>query len=200
MDLITVNRQNIQSEVHEVKRLDHTDLSKSDLVKQYHDVFEGEGTFIGDKLHLEVDTTVCPVKIPVRKQPLALREKVKSELDRLVEKDIIAPVEVPTDWISSFVVVTKPSGKVRLCIDPKPLNKALKRNHYTMPNLDDLLPELSKAKVFSVADAKNGFWHVELDDASSYLTTFGTAWGRYRWKRMPFGISPAPEEFQRRQH
>jgi hypothetical protein len=49
-----------------------------------------------------------------------------------------------------------------------------------------------------VLDAKNGFWHVELDEASSYLTTFATPWGRYRWKRMPFGISPAPEEFQRR--
>ena len=51
---------------------------------------------------------------------------------------------------------------------------------------------------FTVADAKNGFWHVPLDDESSYLTTFGTPWSRYRWTRMPFGISPAPEEFQRR--
>ena len=61
-----------------------------------------------------------------------------------------------------------------------------------------MLPELSKAKIFSVVDAKNGFWHVQLDTDSSFLTTFGTPWGRYRWTRMPFGISPAPEEFQRR--
>ena len=47
-------------------------------------------------------------------------------------------------------------------------------------------------------DAKNGFWHVSFDEESSYATTFGTLWGRYRWLRMPFGISPAPEEFQRR--
>lgn len=45
---------------------------------------------------------------------------------------------------------------------------------------------------------KNGFWHVTLNEESSYATTFGTPWGRYRWLRMPFGISPAPEEFQRR--
>ena len=92
----------------------------------------------------------------------------------------------------------KSNGKIRLCIDPKPLNQALKRNHYPLPVIDDLFTELSKAKVFSVVDAKNGFWHVQLDTDSSFLTTFGTPWGRYRWARMPFGISPAPEEFQRR--
>ena len=94
-----------------------------------------------------------------------------------------------------MVAVQKKDGSVRLCIDPKPLNKALKRNHYPHPDIEDLLPNL--AKVFSVVDAKNGFWHVQLDQESSYLTTFATPWGRYRWKRMPFGISPAPEEFQR---
>ena len=97
-----------------------------------------------------------------------------------------------------MVVVKKSNGKIRLCIDPKPLNEALKRNHYPLPVIDDLLPLLAKAKVFSAVDAKNGFWHVQLDDESSFLTTFGTPWGRFCWTRMPFGISPAPEEFQRR--
>ena len=64
--------------------------------------------------------------------------------------------------------------------------------------IDDLLPLLANAKVFSVVDAKNGFWHVQLDSESSLLTTFSTPWGRFRWTRSPFGISPAPEEFQRR--
>ena len=97
-----------------------------------------------------------------------------------------------------MVVVKKSNGKIRLCTDPKPLNAALKRNHYPLPVIDDLLPLLAKAKVFSVVDARNGFWHVQLDNESSFLTTFGTPWGRFRWTRMPFGISPAPEEFQRR--
>ena len=92
----------------------------------------------------------------------------------------------------------KKNGKVRLCIDPKPLNKGLKRNHYPLPVVQDILPELNKAKIFSVFDAKNGFWHVELDEDSSVLTTFETPWGKYKWLRMPMGISPAPEEFQRR--
>ena len=90
------------------------------------------------------------------------------------------------------MVVVKSNGKIRLCIDPKSLNQALKRNHCPLPVIDDLLPELSKAKVFSVVDAKDWFWQVQLDTDSGFLKTYGTPWGRYRWTRMP----PAPEEFQ----
>ena len=149
-------------------------------------------------LHLEIDESISPVQLPTRKIPLAVKDKLKAELDRLVEANIIFPVDTPTSWISALVVTVKKSGDIRLCIDPKPLNKALKRNHYPSPTIDDILPDLARARCFSVLDAKNGFWHVCLDESSSYATTFGTPWGRYRWLRMPFGISPAPEEFQRR--
>ena len=66
-----------------------------------------------------------------------------------------------------------------------------------MPTLDDFLPELTEAKIFSVLVVKSGFWHIELDKSSSKLTTFGMPYERYRWSRMPFGIAPAPEIFQR---
>ena len=59
---------------------------------------------------------------------------------------------------------------------------------------------LAGAKVFTKCDVRNGFWHVQLDEQSSYLTTFHTPFGRYRWKRLPFGISSAPEVFQRKMH
>ena len=91
-------------------------------------------------------------------------------------------------------------GKIKLCIDPKDLNKAIKRPHYPLPTIENILPKLTNAKVFSVLDAQKGFWQIELDESSSFLTTFWTPFGRFRWLRMPFGISSAPEEFQRRQH
>ena len=150
------------------------------------------------KLHLQVDHCVRPVQLPARKPPVALKEKYQEALKRLAERGIIAKVSEPTDWISSPVVVMKPNGKIRLCLEPRPLNKPLKRNHYPMPVIDDLLPDLCKSRFFSVVDVKNGFWHVQLDDESSKLTTFATPWGHFQWLRMLFDIAPAPQEFQRR--
>ena len=70
---------------------------------------------------------------------------------------------------------------VRICLDPKPFNKALQTSHCQIPTLDEVVPQLSnKAKVFTVADVKSGFWHMEVDQAASELTTFGTPFGRYR--------------------
>ena len=85
-----------------------------------------------------------------------------------------------------------------MCIDPQQLNKALRRSHYPLPIIEDILPELADVKVFSKADLKDGFLQIQLDNESSKLTTFQTPWGRYRYLRMPFGISPAPECFQRK--
>ena len=98
-----------------------------------------------------------------------------------------------------MVAILKPN-KLQLCIDPRDLNKAIKRPKYHMPMLEEILPTLTKAKVFTVLDAKDGVHHVKLDDASSYLTTFWTPFGRYRYLCMLFGISSALEEFQRCMH
>ena len=115
----------------------------------------------------------------------------------MVEEGISTPVNEPTDWVSSMVTVVKPN-KLRTCIDPKDLNRAIKRSHYPMPTIEEVATKLSKAKVFTVLDAKSGFWQIKLEEESSMLTTFNTPFGRFRWLRMPFGICSAPEEFQRR--
>ena len=195
MQLVTLNRQNILA--IESSRCKTGNLSKSTITAEFQDLFKGEGRLPGE-LHLEVDETARPVQLPTRRVPVALKDKLKQELDRLSNMEIIAKVHCPTDWISASVITTKKNGKIRLCIDPKPLNNALKRNVYPLPTIDDVLPLLSKARIFTVLDARNGFWHIQLDETSTYLTTFGTPWGRYRWLRLPFGVSPAPEEFQRR--
>ena len=70
---------------------------------------------------------------------------------------IIEPIKEPSDWVSSLVVVQKPN-KMRLCLDPKNLNKFIKRSHYPMPTIEDVLHDLSEAKYFSVFDAKDGYW------------------------------------------
>lgn len=98
-----------------------------------------------------------------------------------------------------MLVVTKPN-KIRICLDPRDLNEAIKREHYQMPTIEEITTRLTKAKKFTVVDAKDGFWQKKLDLKSSYKTTFNTPFGRYRWLRMPFGISSAPEVWQRTMH
>ena len=94
-------------------------------------------------------------------------------------------------------MAVKKSGALRICIDPRPLNTALKRERYQLPVLKDILPELSKARVFSTNDLKSGYWHCVLAPASSVITTFATPYGRYRWIRLPFGLSASFEIFQK---
>ena len=131
---------------------------------------------------------------------MSVREQLKSELQRLTERDILAPVTAPTPWVSSLVVVRKKEGRLRLCLDPKDLNQAIQRERYPLPTIEDVATRLHGAKVFTKLDVRNGFWHVKPDDSSSDLTALNTPFGRCRWKRMPFGIRSAPEVFQRRMH
>jgi len=111
---------------------------------------------------------------------------------------IITKVTEPTDWVNSMVVVEKRNGELRLCLDPRDLNKAIKRPYYPVPTLEDVTSNLSGAKYFSVLDARSGYWQIKLSDQSSRLTTFNTPFGRYRYLRMPFGVNSAQDVFQRR--
>ena len=80
--------------------------------------------------------------LPARKVPVSVKEKFEEELQRLENLNVITPVDEPTEWVSQMVVALKKSGGLRICIDPKPLNAALKREHYQIPVIDDLLPDL----------------------------------------------------------
>ncbi|KAI4887128.1 hypothetical protein NFI96_019030, partial [Prochilodus magdalenae] len=202
MQLIKVHYENIMaidSIVTAVaERQRKRDQWTIDQIKaEYADVFMGDGCLEGE-YSLEIDDTVKPVQLPKRRVPVAMMKPLKAELQDLQRRGIIAPVECSTDWINGMVVVKKQTGELRVCIDPRPLNKALKRSHFPLQTIEDILPDLSKAKVFTVCDVKSGFWHVKLDEESSYLTTFATPFGRYRWLRLPMGVSPAPEVFQRK--
>ena len=125
-----------------------------------------------------------------------MQSAYKTELDRLVKEGIITEVHEHTEWINSIVPVMKEDGSLRLCLDPKDLNKAIERNKWYARTLDDILPELTQSKYFTVKDATSGFWHVPLDFRSSLLTTFNTLLGKYRWLRMPFGLKVSGDVFR----
>lgn len=106
--------------------------------------------------------------------PFAIKPKLKTELERLTDIGVLMAVDEPTDWVSNLIVTTKESRVLRLCLDPQQLNRALKRERYPLPVIDDVLPSLSQPKVFTKIDARNGYWHVQLDDQLSKLATFDT--------------------------
>jgi len=173
-------------------------LTKDSVMSEYKTLFNGIGVIPGfAKLHLKEDST--PVVNPPRKVPEALKPRLKDELDRMVKDGIITKVTEPTDWVNSIVLVEKPkTGKLRVCIDPKALNDAIRRPHYQMPTLDDVTSELSGATHFSILDITHAYWSVKLDHASSLLTTFSTTFGRFRFLRLPFGISSSGDIFQQK--
>ena len=154
------------------------------------------GVFQGT-LRLEVIADVKTVQSTARRVSGAVRDQLKEELARLEQLGVIIRQDEPTDWVSPIVVARKKNGQLRICIDRQDLNRYLRRQPHPVPTVEELLPEVRNARVFSKCDVRNGFWHIRLDESSSRLLTFATPFGRYRWTRMPFGISPVPEIFQR---
>ncbi len=147
---------------------------------------------------MKLNPNITPVIRPPRKVPKPMEDKVKKELHRMTELGVITPIEELTEWVSHMVATRKKnSDDMRLCINPKDLNVALKRRHRPMRTVEEVTMNLTDAKVFITLDAKSSFWQVLLDDESSKLTCFNTPLGRYRFLRMPYGISSGSEVFQR---
>jgi len=169
----------------------HTIVSESD----FDQVKNTTGTLPGTYT-LKIDPTVPAVVHGPRRQPRPLLNKITAKLKEMEDDGHIIKVTEPTDWVSSMVTVVK-NDKVRICSDPRDLNQAIRREHYPIPTVEEVVSSVPDCKIFSKIDAKAGFLQIKLDYESSLLTTFNTPIGRYRWLRLPFGIKSAPEIFQR---
>ncbi|XP_061710675.1 uncharacterized protein K02A2.6-like [Cydia pomonella] len=124
-----------------------------------------------------------------------VRDKLQGELDRMVKMGVIRKVSHPTPWVNAIVVAAKKDGSIRVCLDPRPLNRVVRRARYPLPALGEIATKLQGARYFSKLDARSGFWMVQIDDASADLCTFGTPFGRYQFLRLPYGINCASEVF-----
>lgn len=148
------------------------------------------------RINLREGATPLCLNVP-RRLPIGLRQATKDELERMERLGVIDKVERPTSWCSGMVVAPKSNGKVRICVDLSQLNKSVLRETYPLPHLEDTLASLEGSRYFSKMDANSGFWQIELAEESREFTTFITPFGRYQFRKMPFGISAAPEFFQR---
>ena len=87
-------------------------------------------------------------------------------------------IDEPTDWVSLMVIVEKGNGQLSICLDPRDLYSAIKRHHYPMPTVGEVLSKLGGAKIFSKLDASGGYWQIKVDQASAKLLAFNTPFGR----------------------
>ena len=149
------------------------------------------------QISLSIRDDVEPIAQPYRRVALPMMTRLEEHLAELVESDIIEKVEGPTTWVSPVVIVPKSNNKIRLCIDMRLANTAVVRQHYPVPTVDELLRDMSVSQFFSKIDLKMGFYQFILSPESRDITTFSTHVGTYRYKRLMFGISAAPEIYQR---
>ena len=120
--------------------------TKEYILKEYADVFTGIGTLPGSAYHIDLKEDYNPVRNPPHLVPLGMQDANKAELERLQQEDVIIEFNHYTEWVNSIILVQKPDGCIRLCIDTRNLNMAIKRNPYYMRTLDEILPQLSKSQ------------------------------------------------------
>ncbi|UYV65991.1 K02A2.6-like, partial [Cordylochernes scorpioides] len=166
-------------------------------IKEFPEVFEGLGQ-IGNPYKIKLKPGAKPYDVHTpRRVPIPLMEKLKTRLEALEKAGIIAQVNVATEWCAPTVIAGKPNGDIRLCVDLSRLNEHVQREVHPMPVVEHMLGQLGEARFFSKLEANSGFHQIPLSPDCQHLTTFITPFGRYKFFRMPFGISLAPEYFQK---
>ena len=145
--------------------------------------------------HIELKEVVCPP----RKYPIHLKDEINEELSRMEELGVIEKIATceNTEWLNEITFIRKPNGKLRLCLDPRDLNTAIKRTYHRTPTIELISHKLANAKHFGKLDPRNGYLCVQLDNESTALTDFCSPSGqRYRFKRLILGIKVAQDVFQ----
>jgi hypothetical protein len=124
------------------------------------------------------------------------KEKVKIELDRMMEAWIIEPVE-ESKWISPMVVQDKKIGEIKICVDLRNLNDACLHDPFPTPFIDEVLDNVGGQEVYSFTDCFLGYHQIRIAKEDCHKTTFATEWGSYQYTVMPFELKNALAMFSR---
>ena len=132
--------------------------------------------------------------------PVHLKEPFKQDIDKMLQLGILKPVHQATPKINSFVLVDSKDKfgklKLRICLDPINLNKAIVWEPYHFKIPGDIAHLPADACVITVSDCRKGFWHQQLDEATSFLTAFNTGHSSFCYIVMPFGATGVGIVFQ----
>ena len=174
------------------------------ILKEFSDVFDDGATLramIGDPMRIHLQDNAVPFALTATRQvAFGLRDQLREELESMLQKGIIERVaDEPSKWCHPIVVVKKPDGRIRLVVDFTKLNQYVARPTHPMKTPRDAVDGIrSTDRYFTTLDAVSGYWQVELDEASSHLTTFISPEGRYRFLRAPMGLNATGDEYNRR--
>lgn len=170
----------------------------SSLIKKFPKLFSGGlGTFNKEKATLSVKEGHVPKYFKPRALPVSLKEKVDKELDRLLEHNIIKPVDY-SNWGTPIVPILKEDGTVRICGDFKiTVNPWLNIDRHPIPRIDELFNVLQGGQEFTKIDLQNAYLQLLLDENSRELTTISTHRGLFQYLRLCFGLASAPSIFQK---
>ena len=145
-----------------------------------------------DPVKIKLKESATPYNVATaRKVPFPMMDAVKCEIQHMLDNGVIHTVMEPTRWCAPMVAVKKRNGSLRICVDPKQLNKAVERENYSLPILEDIAPKLKDSTTFSKLDAASEFWQIPLEEASQLLTIFSAL--RQCWHTiMPIPMAWGP--------
>lgn len=183
--------------INNVNLLDSNLSEKNEFIEKHKEIFTGFGRFPG-KHNIPTKHNFENVCYPPSKIPIAVRDQLKIELDRLVERKAIVKVDEikPEASINRIVIVEKSSGKIRLCLDPSDINCQIVRKPRLGVNIEEVCSNLRGNNYFTVFDLSEGYHHIELNDESSWKCCFATPFGVYRFIVLPYGLSNSQDIFQ----
>ena len=180
---------------------DHLPLGKKtgepleDLKRIFPTMFDGTVGLFEGEAQLTLTDDARPVQLAPRAVPQSILPKLKAELDKMEREGIIRPCPEVTDWVHNLVTVIKKDGSLRVCLDPRNLNKYLVRTVHHTASWEDVQHSLCHGRIFSTLDAKSGYWTQKLEPQSQLLTAFNTPFRKYCFQRLPFGLSVSSEIF-----
>ena len=134
----------------------------------YPECFNGTDKFKNYECHIKLEDNAKSAVHPFRKIALALGGELEKKLQNMVDQGIIDK----SNWVNSLLSREKPNGSLCICINPKNLNKTIKREHHPVPTVDDITPRLCGTTLFFKLDAAQSYWNVPLAKESQALTQF----------------------------
>ena len=174
---------------------EETDVEKRKLMAKFPDIFDGTiGSLKDYEVNFHVNKKVSPVVQPKRPIPFHLRGRLEKELSAMEENDVIEEHIGPVTWLSNLVLAPKDDGGIRVTVDLRNANRAIRPSHIPIPRPEEVRANLSGYKVYSKIDLRSAFHQLVLGEDSREMTTFYANHRLMRYKRLTMGSTPASGE------